>query len=300
MKKVLAALLLLTIGACSNGTAARTNASTSKVHVVAAENFWGSLAAQLGGDRVDVASIIVNPDTDPHDYEPTPADGRKVASASFVIENGVGYDAWMDKLLSADPVKGRATLDVGKLVGKKEGDNPHRWYFPADVENVIKRITADLKRVDRKDASYFAQRYTDLEQNGLATYHRLLADIKTKYAGTPVGASESIFVGIAEATGLDLITPARYMTAISEGTDPTAQDKATVDRQIAQRELKVFVFNAQNSTPDVQALVDAAKRANIPTTTVTETLSPATASFEEWQSDELTVLRDALAKATGR
>jgi zinc/manganese transport system substrate-binding protein len=286
--------------ACSNGTAPGTNPRSGKLRVVAAENFWGSIASQLGGDRVDVTSIITNPNTDPHDYEPTPADGREIASAQYVIANGVGYDTWMTKLLSANPSTGRTTLTVGALVGAKPGDNPHRWYFPSDVEAVTKRITADLKHIDIKDAAYFDQRYKSFESNDLATYHGLLADIKRRFSGTPVGASESIFVGMAQATGLDLITPSRYMTAISEGTDPASQDKATVDAQIKDKRIKVFVFNSQNATPDVRALVDAAKANGIETTTVTETLAPANATFEAWQSKELTELRDALAKATGR
>jgi zinc/manganese transport system substrate-binding protein len=247
-----------------------------------------------------VTSIIANPDTDPHAYEPTPADGRRIASAQYVISNGVGYDAWMAKLLTANPVPARTALAVGALVGKKEGDNPHRWYFPGDVETVTGRITADYKRIDRKDAAYFDARHQDLESTGLAKYHQLLSEIKQKYAGTPVGASESIFVGIAEATGLKVITPSGYLTAISEGTDPTARDKATVDGQIRNGLVKVFVYNTQNSTPDVKTLVDAAKAKGIPTPTVTETLTPAGASFEDWQVAQLQVLRDDLAEATGR
>ena len=293
-------ILFLAAGCGTSTTPASTDNAGAMIHVVAAENFWGSLAMQLGGNRVDVTSIIINPQTDPHDYEPTAADGRRIASARYVISNGVGYDPWVGQLLSANPVSGRTTLSVGDLLGRKEGDNPHRWYFPGDVERVLKRITADYEHIDAKDASYFEQRYQELETTGLATYHGLLSEIKQKYAGTPVGASESIFVGIAEATGLNLITPSRYMTAISEGTDPTAQDKATVDDQIKNHLVKVFVFNSQNATPDVKTLVDAAKASGIPTPTVTETLTPVNLNFEQWQSMELTELRDALAKATGR
>src|SRR5437588_4538368 len=126
---------LILSGACATST--RGAPTTTAITVVAAENFWGSLAAQLGGDRVSVSNIISNPDTDPHDYEPTPSDGRLIASADYVIANGVGYDAWVRKLLAANPVAGRRTLTVGALVGRKEGDNPHRWYFPGDVEAVI-------------------------------------------------------------------------------------------------------------------------------------------------------------------
>ncbi len=107
------------------------------IAVVAAENFWGSIAAQLGGGHVKVTSIIDNPDADPHDYEPTAADARTVAGARFALVNGIGYDGWADKLLAADPAAGRTDLDVGDLVGIKPGGNPHRWYSPADVHRVI-------------------------------------------------------------------------------------------------------------------------------------------------------------------
>lgn len=297
-KTIVILCLCLAAASCSTSSGSGYRPGTV-LDVVAAENFWGSLAAQLGGDRVRVTNIISNPDTDPHDYEPTAADGRRVASASYVIANGLGYDPWVTRLLGANPVRGRRSLDVGALLGRKEGDNPHRWYFPGDVDAVVHRITADYERLDAKDGPYFSQRLRVVEA-ALAEYHHLITEIRQKYAGTPVGASESIFAGIAEATALKLITPAAYLTAISEGTDPTARDKATVDAQIQNKLVKVFVFNTQNSTPDVKTVVNAAKAKGIPTPTVTETLTPATASFQDWQSRQLRDLRDALAEATGR
>src|SRR5438477_7905050 len=220
--------LAVLAGGCSTGTSKSAGAGSSgTVAVVAAENFWGSLAAQLGGSHVRVKNIIANPDTDPHDYEATPADGRAVASARYLIHNGLGYDSWASKLAAANPRSSRAVLDVGALVGKKEGDNPHRWYFPNDVEKVITQITADYKRLDPADAASFDRQHSQLETVGLKRYKDLLAQTKGRDAGTPVGASESIFEGIAQATGLDLKTPTSFLDAISEGTDPTAQDKAT-------------------------------------------------------------------------
>lgn len=286
--------------ACSaGGSASPSNGAAGKLRVVVAENFWGSIAAQLGGDRVDVTSLITSPDTDPHDYEPTAQDGREIAGARYVIFNGLGYDAWASKAVDANPSASRKVLDVGALLGHKEGDNPHRWYFPGDVERVIARITADYKRLDPGQATYFDRQHDAFETTGLKRYKDLLAEIKQKYAGTPVGASESIFVGLAEATGLNLLTPSSFLTAISEGTDPTAQDKATADQQITAKQVKVFVFNSQNSTPDVKTLVDAARANGIIVTTITET-PPKDLSFEDWQSQQLQRLADALATATGR
>ena len=272
--------------------------AATQIHVVAAENFWGSLAAQLGGDRVQVTSVIANPATDPHDYEPTALDARTFAGAQMAIVNGVGYDPWASKLIAANPVKGRAVLTVGDLVGVKAGGNPHRWYSPANVQQVIAEIVRAYSKLDPKDAAYFARQKSELETSGLAQYKRLIATIKRRFHGTPVGASESIFAPLAQALGLDLVTPPSFLKAISEGTEPTAADKTTIDRQIARKQIKVWVFNSQNSTPDVTRLTDAARKKGIPVTTITETLTPASATFEQWQVRQLKALEEALARAT--
>ena len=300
-------MVLSACGTSSGGgdtTAAVSTRSGStgggKVITAAASiNAWGSILAQLGGIHVDTTSIISSPDTDPHDYEPTPADGRVIASAALFVENGIGYDAWALKAVAANPDSSRTVIDVGQLTGTPAGGNPHRWYSPADVEKVADAITAALRKADPGDSAYFDSRRRAWETTGLARYHQLIADIKTRYAGTPVGASESIVTPLAGALGLDLVTPPAFLTAISEGTDPSAADKATIDAQIAGKKIKVYVFNSQNSTPDVAAQVRAAKQEGIPVATVTETLSPAGASFQDWQSAQLQALEAALARATG-
>jgi zinc/manganese transport system substrate-binding protein len=246
------------------------------------------------------SSIITKPDTDPHDYEPTPADGRTIAESKLFVDNGVGYDPWAEKSLAASPDPARQIVSVGPLVGVPEGGNPHRWYAPADVEKVADAITADLKALDPADAADFDALRQSFDTTGLAKYHQLITDIKAKYAGTPVGASESIFAPLSDALGLSLLTPPTFLKAISEGTDPSAADKAAIDKQISGKQIKVYVFNSQNSTPDVQAQVDAAKKAAIPVVEITETLSPASASFQDWQSAQMQSLADALAQATGK
>ncbi|MGI8921705.1 MAG: metal ABC transporter solute-binding protein, Zn/Mn family [Solirubrobacteraceae bacterium] len=300
-RSALAALLALVaaalLGACNSSTA--VTASGGKPLVVAAENVWGSLAHQIGGDRVDVVSLITNPNTDPHAYEPTPADARTLAGAQLAIVNGVGYDPWAAKLIAAngrEPI----VLTVGDLVGARSGDNPHRWYDPANVEQVVGAVTADLQRLDPKDALSFIHQRTQLETRGLARYRALIAAIKSRYAGVPVGASESIVAPLLAALGLDLVTPPGYIKAISEGSDPTAQDKGTVDAQITRKLIKLWILNSQNVTPDSQRLTSAARARGIPVTTVTETLAPASASFQDWQSAQLQDLQRALAQATGR
>lgn len=290
--------LLAGCGGSSSGGAPPKGSAA--VRVVAAENFWGSIATQEAGSKAQVTSVIVNPNTDPHAYEPTAGDARTVAGAQYVILNGAGYDPWVQKLLTANPVTGRRVLDVGDLVGKKPGDNPHMWYSPSYVARVAARISADLKALDPRDGSYFDRRHALFVNGGLRAYHEEINLIARRYHGVPVGATESIFQYLAQALQLDLVSPYEFMKAISEGTEPTAQEKATFDRQVAQRKIKVFVFNSQNSTPDVSALLSRAKQEGIPVVAMTETLQPAGSSFEAWQVAQLKSLQRALAGATGR
>jgi zinc/manganese transport system substrate-binding protein len=288
----------LVLAGCATSTHQTTAGHAgAPLHVVAAENFWGSIASQLGGSKVDVQSIITNPDTDPHDYDPSASDARSLAGAAVVIENGIGYDPWVSKLLAANKTQGQAVINVGTLVGVADGGNPHRWYNPTDVHTVIAAVTAAYKAADPTDATYFATQQENFETQGLAQYTSLINQIKTTYGGTPVGASESIFAMIAPALGLNLITPPTFLRAISEGTDPTSADKTTIDNQIKTHAIKVYVYNSQNATPDVQAQVDEAKAAGIPVTTITETLSPASATFQDWQVAQLTALQAALKTA---
>ena len=285
--------LAVVLAACGVGTS-HVDFGTGKIQVVAAENFWGSIASQVGGSHVQVTSIIVNPDTDPHAYEPTPSDARLIAQAQYVIVNGAGYDAWAPKLLDANPASGRTVLTVGDLFGKKEGDNPHTWYSPSYVDQVVDRMGSDLAKIDSADASAITQQAAQYKSTGLKDYHDTVSAIKAKYSGTRVGATESIAAYLADGTGLNLVTPSSYLKAISEGTDPSAADKAEVQNEIASRSIKVFIFNSQNSTPDIQGLVDKATAQGIPVVKITETLAPSTATFQDWQTAQLKDLLHAL------
>jgi zinc/manganese transport system substrate-binding protein len=298
----LGAAALLVMAGCATGSASRAAdpaaSRTDVIQVAAAENFWGSIASQIGGAHTRVVSIITNPDTDPHSYEPNARDARTLAFAQLVIENGIGYDPWVPKLLAADqghPI----VLDVGRLLGVGTGSNPHRWYNPADVQTVIGQITSDLQAIDPAERSYFVARETNFNTVALRPYHAAISAIKARYAGWPVGASESIFAMLAPALGLDLITPYSFLKAISEGTDVSAADKQTIDRQIKGHVIKVYVYNSQNVTPDVQAQLTEVKAAHIPYATITETLAPARATYQAWQTGQLLGIQAALAAASG-
>jgi zinc/manganese transport system substrate-binding protein len=248
-----------------------------------------------------VSSIIVNPDTDPHSYEPTAADARTLAGARLAIVNGIGYDNWAPKLLAASPAEGRrVVLKVGDVLGLKDGENPHQWYSPASVKRVVGEIVADYDRLDPANAGYYVAREKTFETEGLARYDELRAQIRAKYAGTPVGYSESIFRPLGEDLGLKLLTPYNFAKAIAEGGEVTAEDKRTVDEQAEARKVKVWVFNSQNVTPDVQRVNEIARAHGVPIATVTETLAPAGDTFEQWQVAQLEGLKRALGVGTGR
>ena len=275
-------------------------AGGGKFVVVAGENFWGSIASQLAGNKATVQSIIVNPATDPHSYQPTAQDARTIAGAKMAIPNRIGYDKWMDQAIAANPVSGRVVLSVGDLLGLKEGNNAHQWYSPSSVLKVVNQIVVDYDKLDPADSAYFAQQKQTFLTQELAQYRQLINEIRAKYAGTPIGYSESIFQPLGAALGLKLLTPYSFAKAIAEGTEVTAQDKQTVDSQAQNRQIKVWAYNSQNVTPDVQRVTSIVKAQHIPIATVTETLSPATDSFEQWQVAELKGLMAALHQATGR
>lgn len=291
--------VFLLAAACATGTPPSSGGASGRLVVVAAENFWGSIAQQVGGERVDVTSVISDPNADPHDYEPTADDAKLFAGADVVLVNGIGYDPWAQKLLDANPVGGRIELNVGELVGEPVGGNPHQWYNPESVRTVIDAIAHSYEALSPSNGATFEAQARRFLSDGLHSYFRLIAAIRTTYAHTKVGASESIFAELAPALGLDLITPYSSLEAISEGTDPTAADKATIDRQISSHEIRIYVYNSQNATPDVQRQISACRAADIPVTTITETLVPVGATFQHWQVNQLAGIQSALNEASG-
>jgi zinc/manganese transport system substrate-binding protein len=271
--------------------------SRRTVTVVAAENFWGSIASQIGGRHAHVISIITNPNTDPHSYEPTALDARSVAGAQLVIENGIGYDPWAARLLAAD--QGTQTvLNVGGTLGLADGANPHRWYNPADVQQIIRQLVADFSKLDPADSAYFTSQRAHFDTSGLREYRSLIKAIGRKFGGAPVGASESIFAMLAPALRLRLITPPAFLKAISEGGEVSAADKLTIDHQIKHHLIKIYVYNSQNVTPDVQAQIREAKAAHLPIATITETLTPPQDSYQAWQDRQLRGIEAALAASS--
>lgn len=293
---VVAAMAVFASAACSSTGGASGSAA---IDVVAAESFWGSIASQLGGTHARVRTIVKDPTADPHDYESTSADARAVATADEVVVNGAGYDPWADKLVSANASGKRGVVRVADVVGAHVGDNPHLWYSPTFVDQAADRITADYQRRDPAHRQYFAERRQAFEQ-ALRPYHELIAAIRSQYAGTKVGATETVFNYMTQALGLDLVSPPAFMRAVAEGNDPPAASVSDFQQQLTADTIKVLVFNAQTATAVTTNIKRQAEGRHIPTVAVTETLQPPTATFQAWQTVQLQVLQRALAGGSGR
>jgi len=284
-------------------TTAPTQAATSQsvvIPVVAAENFWGSLISQLGGSRTQVLSIVTDPNADPHEYESNSQDAQAIANAAFVIINGAGYDDWATKLIAASNTPHQVVLNVADLLGKKEGDNPHFWYSPTYVNDTVKAMYNDLLTIDPADTSYFTQQYISLNAS-LGVYNSRISEIRAQFAGTKVASTESIFVYLANATGLDVVSPPAFMDAVAEGNDPPAQSIVQFQQLLQNGTVSVLVYNAQTVTPLTQNIKALAASKGIPIVAVTETIQPPDVTFQVWMNAELITLQNALnAQALGQ
>jgi zinc/manganese transport system substrate-binding protein len=264
------------------------------VKIVAAENFYGDIARQVGGGNVEVTSILSRPDQDPHLFEASPSTAKELGSAKIVIANGADYDPWMEKLLNANKAPGRREILAAALVGKKAGDNPHVWYNPITAKALAMKLGADLAGVDpargaeyEKGAASFVESLRPLEAK--------IAGMRRKYAGTAVTASEPVFGYMAELLDLNVHNET-FALSVMNNTEPSASQVAAFENDLKGRKVKVMLFNAQVSEPAVQRLLQMAKDQKIPIVGVTET-EPANMSYQDWMMSQLDALDKALSGA---
>jgi zinc/manganese transport system substrate-binding protein len=265
------------------------------VKVVAAENFYGDVAKQIGGDNVAVTSILSNPDDDPHLFEASPATAKALTEAKVVIVNGVDYDPWMEKLLKSAKAVGRKEIVVSALVGRKSGDNPHLWYDPAYVKAAAKALVADLSAIDPAHKADYEKGEAQF-LDSLKPLDGKLADMRKKYAGFPVAASEPVFGYSAGLIGLK-VHDEKFALAVMNNAEPSASDVAGFENDLKGRKVKAMLYNAQASEPAVQRLVQMAKDNNIPVVGVSET-EPPDATYQSWMLGQLDALDKALAVPT--
>jgi zinc/manganese transport system substrate-binding protein len=268
------------------------SAAEQPIAVVAAENFYGDIARQIGGDRVTVTSILNNPDQDPHLFETAPGTVRQIADARLVIINGANYDPWAEKLLQAAPRPGRTVINAAQLTGQKAGGNPHLWYDPATMPAVAKAIAAALTQADGARAAAYASRL-EATLVKLAQIEARVAHLKTKHAGKPVTATEPVFGPMAAALGLTMRNE-RFQLAMMNDTEPSARDVAAFENDLKERKVKALIYNNQVSEKLTQRLLAVAKKSKVPVVAVTESM-PANTNYADWMLAELDALDRALS-----
>ncbi len=265
------------------------------IKIVAAEDFYGNIAEQLGGSKVSVTSILSDPNVDPHEYEPNVKDAIAITNANIVIENGLQYDTWMNKLLSASPNPNRILITAGAIAPDLLPENPHVWYGIGNISAIASAITNALTKIDPADAALFQDKLIAFNES-LAPITAKMAEIKAQYADTPVGLTETIYLYQTKQMGLNVLTPFEFEKAIAEGNDPSAQSVSITDGQIANRQVKVLIYNSQTVTPITTNLKTAAEANHIPVVAVTETM-PASDTYQTWMMSELNALGQALAQS---
>jgi len=287
----------------SSSSLSPAGGSNTVINVVAAENFWGSLVSQLGGVHVNVTSVVSDPNADPHDYQTNPKNAEAVSNAKLVIINGANYDTWALALMGSANAPNQVVLNVQKLLNQPVDANPHFWYSPYYVNDTVAAMYKDLVAIDPADTGYFQSQYSSLNASLWQSYMKQEVQIRQQFSGVPVASTESIFVYMANASGLDVVSPVGFMQAISEGNDPSAQDVAAMEDLMTGGTCNVhlLIYNEQTVTPLTETIKSLAAQHQIPTVGVTETIQPPSYSFQFWMGSEVLNLQNALnSEALGK
>ena len=289
--------LFATLGALlAVGFVAPALAETSgRIHVIGVENEYADVLAQIGGKFVEVQSILTDPNTDPHTFEASPKLARQIAAAQLIVENGVGYDAWADKLMSAAPKPSRKVINVQHLLGLPDDTaNPHLWYDPKTMPAVAKAVADALAELKPAEAAYFHGNAKTFITS-LKPWNEAIAAFKAKYADTPVATTEPVADYLLQAMGFKLMTPFSLEKAIMDGTDPAPQDITTQNGLFADGKVKVFAYNQQVTDSLTKSFMDAAQAAKIPVVGVYETMPTPGYTYQTWMMAEVVALEKAVA-----
>lgn len=261
------------------------------IQIVAAENFYGQVAAQIGGKYVHVISIMNNPNQDPHLFSASPKTAEALVHADIVVYSGIDYDPWMQKLLAANTKQPKAVIVVADLMHKKPGDNPHIWYDPLTMPSYATALTKQLELQDPKDASFFAQRLAAFNQE-YTSVTKLIATLKAQYQGTPVLATEPVFGYMADALGLKMFGQG-FQLSVMNDSEPSIADTADFETKLKDHQVKVLIYNDQVVDPLTDQMKSIALQAGIPIVGVSE-MMPLKLTYCEWMTVELSALKEAL------
>ena len=263
------------------------------VGIVAAENFYGDVAQQIGGPDAEVTSILSNPDQDPHLFEASPSVMRGVAAARIVVYNGIDYDPWMEKLLGASRSPHRRAIVVADLAARKAGDNPHVWYDTQTMLAYAAVLTEVLAADDPAAAAGFRQRLAQF-QASMQPVQAKIAALRDRLAGAPVTATEPIFGYMFDALGM-LSRNRSFQLAVMNSTEPSPSDVAAFEDDLRAHRVKLLVYNGQASGPTAERMQKIAKDAGVPTVGATETEPPGK-TYQAWMAGELDAVDQALPK----
>ena len=272
-----------------------SQAARGPVPVVAAENFYGDIAQQIGGSGVKVTSVLSNPDQDPHLFEASPSVARGISAARLVIYNGIDYDPWMEKLLKAAGNSNRKTVVVADLLGKKPGDNPHIWYDPATMLALAQALADSLASADPAHGDGYRQRLAAF-QASMQPIQVKIATMRTRLAGTPVTATEPVFGYMFAALGMEVRNQS-FQLSVMNDTEPSASDVAAFENDLKTHKVKLLVYNSQASDPVAARMEKLARASRVPVVGATET-EPAGKGYQAWMMGELDAIDRALPKSS--
>jgi len=277
-------ILALTLSGCgTTSQSATATKHTDHINVVASLDFYGEAAQRILGSAGTVTTVINSPSIDPESFEPDIATAKKVAKADVVIQNGLGYDSWMTRLVSANANSKIQSLNLGSLIGRKMGDNPHLWSDPQLMITMTRQLVTQFSKLDPGHAAEFRQRGAAYERE-LAILPRLVKQIKQRAHGQSVAVSEPVFSLALNKMGYRISDP-HFAQAIEEDSDPTPADITQLQDQIKQHKIAFFVENTQNSSNNVATMVKLARQYHIPVVKVTETM-PVHTSYRDWMAGQ--------------
>ena len=299
--RVLAAALSLGVAAlasaCSSASGAATSGSSAGDAIVAvgAENEYANVIAQVGGKYVQASAIMSNPNTDPHTFEASPSVAREVSAAQLVVQNGVGYDTFMNTIENAAPNSARKVIVVQNLLGlPADTPNPHLWYKPDTMPAVANAIAADLVAIQPAHASYFKANAAAFIAS-LGAWDNAIAAFKAKYPNTPVATTEPVADYMLQAADADNLTPFAFQADIMNGTDPSAQDVAVERSLFTQHKVKVFLYNQQVTDTLTELFITLAQQNDVPVVGVYETMPVPGYDYQSWMLTEVQDLQKAVA-----
>jgi len=296
---ILAAVVaVVAVAAVAAGCAGGAQSTTSGGAIVAvgAENEYANVISQIGGSYVKVTAIESNPNTDPHTFEASPSVAQAVSAASLIVENGVGYDSYMEKIESASPSSSRKVINVQKLLGLPESTlDPHLWYKPTTMPVVVRALVADLSALQPAHAAYF-QANANAFDASLGPWLKALRQFSSRYPGTTVATTEPVGDYMLEAAAIKNLTPFSMQADIMNGTDPAPQDVTLQEALFSGHKVKVFVHNQQVTSSLTESFAKAAKRDGIPVVGVYETMPTPGYDYQSWMLAEVKALEEAVGQ----